>query len=100
MKEKATGFHMPVFFRTEKKILIEPISKIVDHVQEQGVSRSAVALKRGLWRDKRKSAAYIEYVSILRRLTTRLLGVRCIFEIGSKNNQNILSLRGGCKSGF
>ena len=33
---------------------------------------------------RRKSAAYIEYVSILRRLTTRLLGVRCIFEIGSK----------------
>jgi hypothetical protein len=32
---------------------------------------------------RRKSAAYVDYVSILRRLTTQLLGVRCIFEIGS-----------------
>ena len=51
--------------------LLAAISKIVDHVQEQGVSR-------------RKSAAYVEYVSILRRFTTQLLGVRCIFEIASK----------------
>jgi hypothetical protein len=50
---------------------LEAISKIVDHAQEQGVSR-------------RKSAAYVEYVSILRRLTTQLLGVRCIFEIASR----------------
>jgi hypothetical protein len=49
---------------------LKPIAKIVDHVQEQGVSR-------------RKSAAYVEYVSILRRRTTQLLGVRCIFEMGS-----------------
>ena len=49
---------------------LEPISKIVDHVQEQGVGRH-------------KSAAYVEYVSILRRFTTQLLGVRCIFELGS-----------------
>ena len=46
------------------------------------MSRSAVARIRRLWRDKRKSAAYAEYVGILRRLTTQLLGVRCIFEIG------------------
>ena len=51
---------------------LEPVSKIVDYAQEQGVSR-------------RKSAAYGEYVSILRRLTTQLLGVRCIFEIGSND---------------
>jgi hypothetical protein len=38
---------MPVFLETEKEILVEPISKIGDHVQEQGVSR-------------RKSAAHIE----------------------------------------
>jgi hypothetical protein len=56
---------------SQQAISLEPISKIVDHAQEQGVSR-------------RKSAAYIaQYVSILRRLTTKLLGVRCIFEIGS-----------------
>jgi hypothetical protein len=30
-----------------------------------------------------KSAAYVEYVSILRRLTTQLLGVRYIFKIDS-----------------
>jgi hypothetical protein len=53
-----------------EKELPEPISKIVANVQEQGMSR-------------RKSAAYVEYVSILRRLITQLLGVRCIFEIGS-----------------
>ena len=32
---------------------------------------------------RRKSAAYEQYVSILRRFTTKLLGVRCIFKIGS-----------------
>jgi hypothetical protein len=48
----------------------EAISKIADHVQEQGVRRSAVARISELWQDKRKSAAYIEYVSILRRFTT------------------------------
>ena len=50
----------------------EPISKILGYVKEQGLNR-------------RKSAAYAEYVSILRGLKTRLLGVRCIFEIGSNN---------------
>jgi len=38
-------------------------------------------LRRVLWRDKRKSAAYAQYVSILRRLLTQLLSVRCIFEM-------------------
>jgi hypothetical protein len=42
--------------------------KIVDGAQEQGKSR-------------RKSAAYVQYVSILRRLLTQLLSVRCIFEM-------------------
>jgi hypothetical protein len=51
------------------------------HVQEQGVSR-------------RKSAAYVEYVSILRRLTTQLLGVRCIFEIGS-NDYTAMEIKNG-----
>ena len=51
-------------------IYLEPISKIADHAQEQGKSR-------------RKSAAYVQYVSILRWLLTQLLSVRCIFEMGS-----------------
>jgi len=55
-------------------MFLEAISKIADHVQEQGVSR-------------RKSAAYEQYVSILRRFTTKLLGVRCIFEIGSNTGE-------------
>jgi hypothetical protein len=43
--------------------------KIADGAQEQGKSR-------------RKSAAYVQYVmSILRRLLTQLLSVRCIFEM-------------------
>jgi len=33
---------------------------------------------------RRKSAAYMEYVSILRRSVTQLLSVRRIFEIGCK----------------
>jgi hypothetical protein len=51
---------------------IEAISKIVDYDQEQGRSR-------------RKSAAYVQYVSILRRLLTQLLSVRCIFEIACRS---------------
>ncbi|MGD2038943.1 MAG: hypothetical protein PVH28_13710, partial [Desulfobacterales bacterium] len=47
---------------------LQAISKIVDYAQEQGKSR-------------RKSAAYVQYVSILRRLLTQLLSVRCIFEM-------------------
>jgi hypothetical protein len=49
----------------------KPILKIVDHAQEQDASR-------------RESAAYRQYVSILRRLATKLWGVRCIFKIGFK----------------
>ena len=48
--------------------VLQAISKIVDNAQEQGKSR-------------RKSAAYIKYVSILRRILTQLLSVRCIFEM-------------------
>ena len=51
---------------------LQAVSKIVDNDQEQGKSR-------------RKSGAYVQYVSILRRLLTQLLGVRCIFEIACNN---------------
>jgi hypothetical protein len=54
--------------------ILEPISKIADHVQEQGVSRRKSAVRHTFWR-----------MSILRRITTQLLGVRCIFEIDSNH---------------
>jgi hypothetical protein len=50
---------------------LQAISKIVDNAQEQGKSQ-------------RKSAAYVQYVSILRRLLTPLLSVRCIFEMACR----------------
>jgi len=51
-----------------KDLKLQAISKIVATAQEQGKSR-------------RKSAAYMQYVSILRRLLTQFLSVRCIFEM-------------------
>jgi hypothetical protein len=53
---------------------MQAVSKIVDYAQEQGKSR-------------RKSAAYVLYVSILRRLLTQLLSVRYIFEIACSQIQ-------------
>jgi hypothetical protein len=55
-------------FRSGRPILLQAVSKIVGNAQEQGKSRL-------------KSAAYVQYVSILRRLLTQLLSVRCIFEM-------------------
>ena len=69
------------------KSRLQAVSKIANCAQEQGKSRSAVALRRGLGRDKRKSAAYTEYVSILRRLLTQLLSVRCIFEMACNKSR-------------
>jgi predicted ATPase len=58
-------------FRSERLILLQAVSKIVANAQEQGKGR-------------RKSAAYVQYVSILRRLLTQLLSVRCIFEMACR----------------
>jgi hypothetical protein len=49
------------YFRFENSFTVgydfKPILKIEDYAQGQGASGSAVALVKGLWRDKRKSAA-------------------------------------------
>ena len=45
---------------------LKAISKIVDHVQ----SKASIRFESG---------AYTEYVSILNRIATQLLGVRCCF---------------------
>ena len=41
---------------TPKTQYLEAIPKIVGHAQEQGMGRSAVARKKGLWQDRRKCA--------------------------------------------
>jgi hypothetical protein len=53
--------------------ILEAVLKIVDCAQEQGKSRSAVALRRGIGRDQRKSAVRHTFwrMSILMRLLIR-----------------------------
>jgi hypothetical protein len=64
-------------FRTGHLIILQAVSKIVANAQEQGKGR-------------RKSAAYVLYVSILRRLLTQLLSVRCIFEMACRKRMPLM----------